>query len=93
VALARRARSERPSIDGDDALAWALARAGRCREARQYSRHALRLGTLDALKFFHRAEIERCLGYVAASRRWARRALSLNPHFSVLWASAARRLG
>ena len=30
VELARRARAARPSIYGDDALAWALARAGRC---------------------------------------------------------------
>ena len=33
VDLAGRARAERPSIYGDDALAWALARAGRCKEA------------------------------------------------------------
>jgi tetratricopeptide (TPR) repeat protein len=92
LALARRARRERPSIDGDDVLAWALERAGRCREALGYSRRALRLGTLDPLKFFHRAEIERCLGHSAAARRWARRTIALNPHFSVLWASAARRL-
>ena len=31
VALARKARADRPSIYGDDALGWALARAGRCR--------------------------------------------------------------
>src|SRR5439155_27076197 len=28
--LARKAQRERPSIDGDDVLAWALARNGRC---------------------------------------------------------------
>ena len=33
LALARRARAERPSIDGDDVLAWALARNGHCGEA------------------------------------------------------------
>ena len=91
LALARRAQRERPSIDGDDVLAWALARTGRCSEALGYSRHALRLGTRDALKFFHRAEIERCLGNRAAARDWFRRALALNPRFSVLWAPVARR--
>jgi tetratricopeptide (TPR) repeat protein len=90
VALARRARRQRPSIDGDDVLAWALQRAGRCREALGYSRSALRLGTLDALKFFHRAMIERCLGNDAAARAWGRRAVRLNPWFSVLWAPPAR---
>ncbi len=33
VDLARKARAARPSIQGDDALAWALARGGRCGEA------------------------------------------------------------
>ena len=91
LALARKARRERPSIDGDDVLAWALARTGRCHEALGHSRRALRLGTLDALKFFHRAAIERCLGRGADARAWARRALALNPHFSLLWAPVARR--
>src|SRR5262249_21747267 len=37
LALARRAHRERPSIDGDDVLAWALARTGHCGEALTYS--------------------------------------------------------
>jgi len=91
LALARRAQRERPSIDGDDVLAWALVRTGRCAEALGYSKHALRLGTRDALKDFHRGEIERCLGNRAGARRWFRRALALNPRFSVLWAPVAGR--
>jgi len=71
-------------------LAWALARNGRCGEALHYSRLALRLGTQDSAKLFHRAEIERCLGH--DPRPWARRAVALNPHFSVLWTSTLRRL-
>src|SRR5262249_20081325 len=63
LAIARKAHADRPSIDGDDVLAWALARNGRCTEALRWSRHALRLGTKDALKFFHRGVIERCLGH------------------------------
>ena len=92
LALARRAEAQRPSIDGDDVLAWALARNGRCAEARGWSQRALRLGTQDALKFFHRASIEACLGQRATARSWARRALELNPRFSLLWAADARRL-
>lgn len=91
VALARRARAARPSIDGDDTLAWALARTGRCDEALPWSERALRLGTLDPLKLFHRGMIERCLGGTAAGDAFLRRALSLNPHFSTLWAPVARR--
>ena len=90
LALARRAHGRRPSIDGDDTLAWALARTGHCREALGYSRSALRLGTRDALKRFHRGQIERCLGHAAEARRWLGSALALNPRFSVLWAQVAR---
>jgi len=91
VALARQARQERPSIDGDDVLAWTLERNGRCGEALRHSQLALRLGTRDALKLFHRGMIERCLGRTAEGNRFLRRALALNPHFSLLWAPVARR--
>jgi len=91
LALARLARRERPSIDGDDVLAWALARTGHCGEALRFSERALRLGTRDAPKDFHRGMIERCLGHDAQARLWFRRALGLNPHFSLLWAPLARR--
>jgi len=91
LALARRAQRERPSIDGDDVLAWALEQTGHCGEAQGYSKRALRLGTLDALKFFHRGMIEQCLGDRAAAASWFRRSLALSPRFSVLWAPVARR--
>lgn len=87
---ARRARLERPSIDGDDVLAWALARTGRCTEALGYSKRAIRLGTKDAAKYFHRGMIERCLGRSGPARAWFARALATNPHFSLIWAPVAR---
>jgi tetratricopeptide (TPR) repeat protein len=90
LALARAAHLDRPSIDADDVLAWALARNGHCGEALGFSERALRLGTRDATKFFHRGMIERCLGRRAEAKDWFRRALALNPHFSVLWAPVAR---
>jgi tetratricopeptide (TPR) repeat protein len=90
LARARAARADRPSIDGDDVLAWALARNGRCDEALPWSRRSLRLGTPDTTKLFHRAWIEGCLE--RDPRAWARRALALNPRFSLLWADDLRRL-
>lgn len=89
---ARRAQRERPSVQADDVLSWALARTGRCGEAQRYSRRALRLGTLDAPTYFHRGMIERCLGRDDEARAWFRRALALNPHFSLTWSPVARRL-
>ncbi|MDQ3164192.1 MAG: tetratricopeptide repeat protein [Actinomycetota bacterium] len=89
--LARAARGNRPSIYGDDVLAWALARNGRCMEARAYSTRALRLGTKDASFYFHRGMIERCLGHGADAARWFTRALETNPNFSLIWGDTARR--
>jgi tetratricopeptide (TPR) repeat protein len=91
LSLALAAYRDRPSIEGEDVLAWALARNGRCGEALRHSKRALRLGTLDATKFFHRGMIERCLGHRSEAKSWFKRAVALNPHFSVLWAPAARR--
>jgi Flp pilus assembly protein TadD len=85
------AHRSRPSIDAADIAAWGIARSGRCAEAKRYSRLALRLGTQDSLKLFHRGMIERCLGNSDESRRWLRRALDLNPGFSPLWSPVAAR--
>jgi Flp pilus assembly protein TadD len=90
VELARHARADRPSIYGDDALGWALARAGRCVEALPLTERALRLGTQDPLLYFHRGYAEGCAGNRAAMRDWYGRALALSPQFSVRWAPVAR---
>ena len=89
VALARRARADRPSIYGDDALGWALARAGRCEEALPWLRRALRLGTQDALLFFHRGYAEGCAGNRAAMRDWY--AEGARPQPALLRALVTRR--
>jgi tetratricopeptide (TPR) repeat protein len=89
--MARSAFRARPSIDAADVVAWGLARSGSCLEARRYSKLALHLGTKDALKLFHRAMIERCLGNDTDARLWVQRALDLNPGFSPLWSPVAAR--
>jgi Flp pilus assembly protein TadD len=67
-------------------------RNGRCAEALTYSRRALSLGTLDATKLFHRGMAERCAGRADDARRSFRRALELNPHFSLRFAPLAETL-
>ena len=78
LALARQAQRARPSIDGDDVLAWALARNGRCAEALPYSRRALRLGTHDALKLLPPRD-DRALPRARRRRAWFVEALAPEP--------------
>jgi tetratricopeptide (TPR) repeat protein len=89
LARAREAYRERRSIEAEDVLAWGLYRNGRCDEALVRSKRALRLGTRDALKLFHRGMIERCLGRPTAARATFREALAVNPYFSPRWAPVA----
>lgn len=88
---ARLAHREAPNVETEDLLAWALARNGRCGDARIYSDRSLALGTRDATILFHRGMIERCLGNPDA-RRWFGEALAVDPAFSARWAPLAKRL-
>ncbi len=90
-----RARQEvkrRPSIHASDVLAWTLYRAGKYREALLSARQALRLGTKDALMFFHAGMISYRLGERKQARDDLERTLSLNPYFSVRYAPEAERV-
>jgi tetratricopeptide (TPR) repeat protein len=91
VKQAQVAFARRPSIYAADVLAWALYQAGDYKEARSLSQQALRLGTQDALKFYHAGMIAYRLGDKLQARDYLDRALTLNPHFSILYAGEARR--
>jgi len=78
---ARRGRAERPSVEGDHVLAWALYKNGRCAEARTVSLRSFRLGTLDIDGFYHHALIERCLGNESAAAGYLARVETLDPKY------------
>lgn len=78
---ARRGRAQRPSVEGDHILAWALYKNGRCAEARAVSLRSFRLGTLDVDGFYHRALIERCLGNETAAAAYLRRVAQLDSRY------------
>jgi tetratricopeptide (TPR) repeat protein len=71
----------RKDIYGYDLLAWALHKEHRDREAREAMRQARRLGTLDAMLFYHEGMIDRALGQSARARYFLGKALEVNPHF------------
>jgi tetratricopeptide (TPR) repeat protein len=83
VAMARRALAERPTIYAADTLGWALRQAGRARQALPHARAAVRLGTRDALLWYHLAAVEADLGRTAAARRHLAEAFEISPYLTV----------
>ncbi|MGI9023885.1 MAG: tetratricopeptide repeat protein, partial [Acidimicrobiales bacterium] len=92
VDLARLALAERPTVFAEDALGWALRQAGRSDEALPHARAAVRIGTGDALLWWHLARTEADLGMVDDARRDLAKAFSLNRWLSVRDLSPARAL-
>ena len=88
---ARRGRAERPSVEGDHVLAWALYKNGRCAEARAVSLRSFRLGTLDIDGLYHHSLIEACLGNDRAAAAYRAKVQRLDPQYLAA-APSARRL-
>jgi tetratricopeptide (TPR) repeat protein len=78
LSRARIGQRLRPSVEGEHVLAWALYKNGRCREAREHSIRALRIGTKDWGAMLHRSLIEECLGNEMAAGRFREKALAVN---------------
>ncbi|MEA2460037.1 MAG: hypothetical protein QOH90_214 [Actinomycetota bacterium] len=88
--LARQQYAGRRSIRVEDAFAWALYANGKYGRARRHEQRALRLGTKDAVLYFHAGMIAKRVGDRAAASRYLKRALSINPYFSILHSQRAR---
>jgi tetratricopeptide (TPR) repeat protein len=69
VQLAERELTERADVHTHDALAWALAAAGRWTEARVHSERALKEGTEDARLSLHAGIIASHLGRAGEAER------------------------
>ena len=88
---ARRGRAERPSVEGDHVLAWALYKNGRCREARAVSLRSFRLSETDVDGVYHHSLIEACLGNDEAAAAYRAKVRRLDPTY-LAGAASARRL-
>ena len=82
----------RHDVDGYDAHAWALYRAGDLAPARAASDLALALGTRSAPMLYHAGLISAALGDTARAADELAAALAINPGFSPLQAVEARRV-
>jgi tetratricopeptide (TPR) repeat protein len=77
IDLARAELEKRHDVFTLDALAWALARAGRIEEASTVMSRALAEGTQDGRLFLHAAAIAAAGGHPNDAARWARKARSI----------------
>lgn len=92
LARARAAYAEQPSIFAADGMAWALYYTGAYQEAQRYSEEALRLGTRDALLYYHAGMIALALGDKASARQYLEQAMRINPYFSVRYVPVVEKL-
>lgn len=92
LSLARSAYLATPTVRAADAVAWALHRLGRDREARPWVDRALRLGSLDPTFRYHAGAIAAALGDDRTARRDLEQALDTDAGFSATGAAEARQL-
>jgi tetratricopeptide (TPR) repeat protein len=90
VTLAETELKQRQDIYSFDTLAWAYYKKGRLADAQNMMGQALRLGTQDARLMFHAGMIARGLEDADAAKEYLRRALEINPYFSLRDAETAR---
>jgi tetratricopeptide (TPR) repeat protein len=91
VQLALDERKTRDDEYTEDAVAWALYRAGRLEEALAAANAATSLGTRDARLWYHEGAIRLASGD-ASGKKWIEKALALNPRFDRTGAAEAREL-
>ncbi len=92
LAKVREEIAVRQDVYGWDLLAWALHKSGLDAEAAVATRHALVLGTEDAMLRYHAGVIACALGRVDDARRELAAALALNPYWHPTQPDDARRL-
>jgi cytochrome c-type biogenesis protein CcmH/NrfG len=92
LADARAVWARRKSVHAADAMAWALHANGRDDEAARYARRARYLGMREGLFLYHAGVIELSREHPSVGRTLLRRALEVDPWFSILGPSEARRL-
>ncbi len=81
-----------PTVRAADAVAWALHRLGRDRQAATFTARALRLGSVDPILRYHAGAIEAAVGDRASARRDLELALATDAAFSATGAAEARRI-
>jgi len=72
-----------------DVVAWAYFKNGKTAEASDAIAKALAQGTSDPMLFFHAGMIYEKAGDTVKAKGFLQRALDINPHFHIFYASTA----
>lgn len=88
--LAKRELEVRRDIYTYDTLAWALYKNNKFKEALEASEKSLRLGTKDAILFFHAGMIYYKLGDMDKARKYLSQAITTNPYFHIIYSDVAK---
>lgn len=90
--LAREEFEKRKDVFTEDAVAWALFRAGELKEAKAAITRARRLGTRDARLLYHHGAILAATGDVARGKKLVAEAVALSASLDAATAAEARAL-
>lgn len=90
--LAQNEIAVRKDIYGYDALAWCLYKNGRIPESVIAIKQALSMGTKDARLDYHAGIIYAAAGQSAKAEQFLKTALSIQPHFHLLYAAKAEAM-
>ena len=82
--IATEDRKENGDLLSSDTLAWTLFKNGRVKEAQKYIQEAMRLGTKNALFYYHAGMIEEALGNKQKARTYLEKAAKTNPGFDLI---------
>lgn len=87
--LAKRELEVRKDIYTYDVLAWAFYKNNQFKEALKASHESLKLGTKDAILFFHAGMIFYKLGDMDKATEYLSRAITTNPYFHIIYSGVA----
>lgn len=84
-------RKKMADLLASDTLAWCLYKTGSYKEAKKYIKEAMRLGTKNALFYYHRGMIENKLGNKKEAIKYLKLSIETNPSFDLLQAEIAKQ--
>jgi tetratricopeptide (TPR) repeat protein len=90
LVLAQKELEHRKDIYAYDTYAWALYKNNRYGQAAEMMKYAMKLGTRDAMLYYHTGMIYRALGEDKQAEQMLSQALAINPHFDLMQVHLAR---